>query len=159
MHRHLAEQVLGPCGRTVLLQHRQGLSVHEQSFTAHDCSVTEAPLLLCKCVGSPSQGGVWVLGMIKGGAADRAGVRQGDEILRVNGQEIGPLSPFKVAGLMQGADSDASDDSDTFVDLEVTACTSPVLCRVHLSGRYLQSAAQGLCRRKHRNGAMLCAVW
>ncbi|CAK0738468.1 hypothetical protein CVIRNUC_001047 [Coccomyxa viridis] len=66
-----------------------------------------------------AEGGVWVLGMIKGGAADRAGVRQGDEILRVNGQEIGPLSPFKVAGLMQGAESEASNDSDTFVDLEV----------------------------------------
>ena len=72
-----------------------------------------------------------MLGMIKGGAADRAGVRQGDEILRVNGQEIGPLSPFKVAGLMQGAESEASDDSDTFVDLEVTSCTSAVLCGVY----------------------------
>ena len=64
------------------------------------------------------QGGVWVLGMIKGGAADRAGIRQGDEILRVNGQEIGSLSPFKVAGLLQGADSES--DSDSFVDIEVS---------------------------------------
>ena len=64
------------------------------------------------------QGGVWVLGMIKGGAADRAGIRQGDEILRVNGQEIGSLSPFKVAGLLQGADGES--DSDSFVDIEVT---------------------------------------
>ena len=71
-----------------------------------------------------------MLGMIKGGAADRAGVRQGDEILRVNGQEIASMSPFKVAGLMQGANSERPDDSDTFVDLEVTSCTSAVLSGV-----------------------------
>jgi len=69
------------------------------------------------------QGGVWVLGMIKGGAADRAGVRQGDELLRVNGQELSSLSPFKVAGLLQGTDSD--NDSDSSVQLEVIA--PPVL--------------------------------
>lgn len=69
------------------------------------------------------QGGVWVLGMIKGGAADRAGVRQGDELLRVNGQEISSLSPFKAAGLLQGTDSD--NDSDSSVQLEVIA--PPVL--------------------------------
>ena len=96
-----------------------------------------------------------MLGMIKGGAADRAGVRQGDEILRVNGQEIGPLSPFKVAGLMQGAESNAPDDSDTFVDLEVTAHTSAMPCVVHLSGPCLPVAAQVLCRRRRRLGAKL----
>jgi hypothetical protein len=74
------------------------------------------------------QGGVWVLGMIKGGAADRAGSRQGDEILRVNGQEIGSLSPFKVAGLLQGADSES--DSDSFVDIEVTPII--LLLRLHM---------------------------
>ena len=63
------------------------------------------------------QGGVWVLGMIKGGAADGAGIRQGDEILRVNGQDISSLSPFKVAGLLQGTDSE--NDFDSFVELEV----------------------------------------
>ena len=64
------------------------------------------------------QGGVWVLGMIKGGAADRAGIRQGDEILRVNGQETGSLSPFKVAGLLQGTDDD--NDNESSVVLQVT---------------------------------------
>ena len=97
-----------------------------------------------------------MLGMIKGGAADRAGVRQGDEILRVNGQGIGPLSPFKVAGLMQGAESNASDDSDTFVDLEVITHTSAaVQCVVHPSGPCLQIAAQVLCKRRRRLGAKL----
>ena len=58
-----------------------------------------------------------MLGMIKGGAADGAGIRQGDEILRVNGQDISSLSPFKVAGLLQGTDSE--NDFDSFVELEV----------------------------------------
>lgn len=74
----------------------------------------------------PPQGGVWVLGMIKGGAADGAGIRQGDEILRVDGQDISSLSPFKVAGLLQGADSDS--DSDSFVELEVRAVSVSLLC-------------------------------
>ncbi len=59
-----------------------------------------------------------MLGMIKGGAADRAGIRQGDQVLRVNGEEIGSLSPFKVAGLLQGTDSDS--DSNSFVDVAVS---------------------------------------
>ena len=98
--------------------------MHEQSLSALLSKRSASPAMLMWWL--HVQGGVWVLGMIKGGAADRAGVRQGDEILRVNGQEIGPLSPFKVAGLMQGAESNASDDSDTFVDLEVTPRTSAV---------------------------------
>ena len=97
-----------------------------------------------------------MLGMIKGGAADRAGVRQGDEILQVNGQEIGPLSPFKVAGLMQGAVSDAPDDSDTSVDLEVTSCTSAVLRGVF--GLCLQLAAPVLGAWKQRSSPKLCTL-
>ncbi|CAL8463652.1 g3186 [Coccomyxa elongata] len=55
-----------------------------------------------------TQGGVWVLGMIKGAAADRAGVRQGDEVLSVDGHNVAGLSPFKVAGLLQGSGDDAA---------------------------------------------------
>ena len=66
-----------------------------------------------------------MLGMIKSGAADRAGVRQGDELLRVDGQEISSLSPFKVAGLLQGADSDS--DSDGFVELEASTPSAVLL--------------------------------
>ena len=68
-----------------------------------------------------------MLGMIKGGAADGAGIRQGDEILGVNGQDISSLTPFKVAGLLQGADSDS--DSDGFVELEVRALLVSLPCR------------------------------
>ena len=77
----------------------------------------QGPCLTHEAIAVLMQGGVWVLGMIKGGAADRAGIRQGDEILKVDGQEISSLSPFKVAGLLQGADGES--DSDSFVELEV----------------------------------------
>lgn len=66
-----------------------------------------------------AQGGVWVLGMIKGGAADRAGVRQGDELLSIDGNSVAALSPFQAAGLLQGTDETAPPS----VSLEV--CTLP----------------------------------
>lgn len=67
------------------------------------------------------QGGVWVLGMIKGAAADRAGVRQGDEVLSVDGRDVASLSPFKVAGLLQGS----GDDAAPTVSLLVRTCPFP----------------------------------
>lgn len=51
---------------------------------------------------------MWVLGMIKGAAADSAGVRQGDELVSVDGKDVSSLSPFQAAGLLQGNDSDAA---------------------------------------------------
>ena len=62
------------------------------------------------------QGGVWVLGMIKGAAADAAGVRQGDELLTIDGAPTAELSPFQAAGLLQGAGNDEPPPS---VDLQV----------------------------------------
>ena len=50
-----------------------------------------------------AQGGVWVLGMIKGAAADAAGVRQGDELLAIPGATTATRSPFQAAGLLPGA--------------------------------------------------------
>ena len=50
---------------------------------------------------------MWVLGMMKDAAADRAGVRQGDEVLAIDGVDVTSLSPFKAAGLLQGATADA----------------------------------------------------
>jgi hypothetical protein len=41
--------------------------------------------------------------MIKGAAADAAGVRQGDELLAIDGAPTAALSPFQAAGLLQGA--------------------------------------------------------
>lgn len=62
-----------------------------------------------------AQGGVWVLGMIKGGAADRAGVRQGDEVLSIDNRDVASLSPFQAAGLLQGIGDDAAPSVDLTV--------------------------------------------
>lgn len=51
---------------------------------------------------SPSSRGIWVVGMIKGSPADAAGLRQGDELLELDGRALGDCSPFEVASLLQG---------------------------------------------------------
>ena len=56
-----------------------------------------------------AQGSVWVVGLIRGQAADTAGVRQGDEIVAVDERPTEGLSPFQVASLILGASTgDAS---------------------------------------------------
>ena len=62
--------------------------------------------------------------MIKGAAADAAGVRQGDELLAVSGVPTAELSPFQAAGLLQGA----GDTPDPSVSL--TVCWCPCRCRL-----------------------------
>ena len=49
------------------------------------------------------QGGVWVIGMIRGTAAERAGVEQGDQLLAVDGRALDGASPFQAANLLMGA--------------------------------------------------------
>eukprot|EP00892_Ulva_mutabilis_P000861 jgi/Ulvmu1/10776/UM069_0010.1 len=49
---------------------------------------------------SPAQGGSWVVGLVKGAAADRAGIRQGDEVVAVDGAPVADLNPFEVATLI-----------------------------------------------------------
>lgn len=49
-------------------------------------------------------GGVWVLGLIKGAAADQGGISQGDQLLTVDGQPVDEQSPFQVATLISGSD-------------------------------------------------------
>ncbi|ESQ39786.1 hypothetical protein EUTSA_v10001155mg [Eutrema salsugineum] len=53
-----------------------------------------------------------VLGLVLDGPADIAGVKQGDEILAVNGMDVSGKSSFEVSSLLQGP-------SKTFVDLKV----------------------------------------
>ncbi|XP_020519450.1 carboxyl-terminal-processing peptidase 1, chloroplastic isoform X2 [Amborella trichopoda] len=52
-----------------------------------------------------------VLGIVLGGPAHSAGVRQGDEVLSVNGEEVTGRSAFEVSSLLQGP-------KDTFVTIE-----------------------------------------
>ncbi|CAN0853784.1 Carboxyl-terminal-processing peptidase 1, chloroplastic [Linum grandiflorum] len=53
-----------------------------------------------------------VLGVLLDGPANAAGVRQGDEVLAVNGEEVQGKSAFEVSSLMQGP-------NETFVTIKV----------------------------------------
>lgn len=67
-------------------------------------------------------GGVWVVGISKGSAAEQAGVVQGDELLVIDGQSVegsDPISPFQASSLIAGPD-DAS--MPTMLTLEVRRC-------------------------------------
>ena len=52
------------------------------------------------------QGGVWVIGMIRGTPAERAGVEQGDQLLAVDGRALDGATPFQAANLLMGAVDD-----------------------------------------------------
>ncbi len=45
-----------------------------------------------------------MVGLIKGLAADAAGLQQGDQLLELDGQRLQGQSPFAVASLLQGQD-------------------------------------------------------
>lgn len=51
--------------------------------------------------------GVWVLGLIRGSAADEAGLEQGDQLLSLDGSPLAGRSPFEVASLLQGQEGEA----------------------------------------------------
>lgn len=67
------------------------------------------------------QDGIWVLGLIRGSAAETAGMRQGDELLEVDGQPVAGRSPFQVAALISGPDADES-AVRPYVELKVGLC-------------------------------------
>jgi C-terminal processing protease CtpA/Prc len=49
---------------------------------------------------------VWVLGLIRGSAAEQAGVSQGDQLLELDGRRLAGRSPFEVASLLQGQEEE-----------------------------------------------------
>ncbi|PNH07108.1 Carboxyl-terminal-processing protease [Tetrabaena socialis] len=52
----------------------------------------------------PSAGeGVFVVGVSKGSIADVAGIRQGDELLAIQGEPMDEATPFRASGLISGA--------------------------------------------------------
>lgn len=44
---------------------------------------------------------IWVLATVKGSAAEKAGVHQGDEVVAIDGQDIQGQSAYQVAALIQ----------------------------------------------------------
>ncbi|WIA44148.1 hypothetical protein OEZ86_010486 [Tetradesmus obliquus] len=53
-------------------------------------------------------GGVWVVGLSKGSEADRAGMEQGDQLLRVADLDLSGTSPFQAATLIAGPDDSST---------------------------------------------------
>lgn len=47
-------------------------------------------------------GGIWVLGLLKGSASDKAGLHQGDQILEIDGNPVDDASSFQAASLIKG---------------------------------------------------------
>lgn len=91
---------------------------------------------------------VWVLGLIKGSAADFAGMSQGDEILSVDGESTRGKSPFQVSSQIQGGP-----DSPRAVDIAVAKAASGKVERVTLqrpASQALQSPVKSELRKEGR---------
>lgn len=59
--------------------------------------------------------------MIRGSAADVAGLKQGDQLLAVDNRRVNGDSPFQVASLISGPDDDV--EAKPYVTLQVS-CAS-----------------------------------
>ena len=53
---------------------------------------------------------MWVIGMIRGTPAERAGVEQGDQLLAVDGRALDGATPFQAANLLMGAVDDGAEE-------------------------------------------------
>eukprot|EP00198_Chlamydomonas_reinhardtii_P006937 XP_001696273.1 tail-specific protease [Chlamydomonas reinhardtii] len=56
--------------------------------------------------------GVYVVGVSRGSPADVAGIRQGDQLLAIQGESLEDSTPFRAAGLISGATEDAEAQAD-----------------------------------------------
>lgn len=77
--------------------------------------VAKSGLLLPNSPGKEEEertGGIYVVGLVSGLAADKAGLQQGDEVLEVGGLSVEELSPFQVASLFQDTPAN-TDDTDS----------------------------------------------
>jgi carboxyl-terminal processing protease len=83
-------------------------------------------------------GGVWVVGVVRGSAADAAGARQGDELLAVDGAPLAGRSPFEAASLLAGA-APAEAEVGDLIAAAAAAAAAPAPARV--SVRHLDAAA------------------
>ncbi len=84
-------------------------------------------------------GGVWVIGVVRGSAADAAGARQGDELLAVDGAPLAGRSPFEAASLLAGA-APAEAGAGDLLAAAAAAATAPAPARVRV--RHLDADAK-----------------
>ena len=77
---------------------------------------------------------MWVLGLIRGSAADAVGLQQGDQLLELDGRQLQGQSPFQVASLLQGQEEEQQQPlglglGSTAVQLKAsTACLHACMC-------------------------------
>lgn len=81
--------------------------------------------------------GVWVLGLIRGSAADEAGLEQGDQLLTLDGSALAGRSPFEVASLLQGQEGEAEAGTALGLGLEHPS--------VQLMASLMRAAGGGCC--------------
>jgi hypothetical protein len=95
------------------------------------------PLPADRSMGSAAAGeGVWVLGLIRGSAADAAGLGQGDQLLELDGSALAGQSPFAVASALQGPE-------DEVEAVGPDGGAAPV--QIKASGAQLKSRLIGMC--------------
>ena len=69
---------------------------------------------LSPSVASSGSSGAWVVGLIRSSPADAAGLKQGDQILSIEGVDLTNKSPFEVASLLQSPAGNEANENDWF---------------------------------------------
>ena len=70
------------------------------------------------------QGGVWVVGTMRGSASVAAGVQQGDELLEIDAQPVQSNTPFQASLQVQGGEGQAQPPPPA--KLKVRPCQQPL---------------------------------
>ncbi|KAL6753977.1 ClpP/crotonase-like domain-containing protein [Haematococcus lacustris] len=65
--------------------------------------------------------GVFVVGLSKGSPADQAGMRQGDQVLQVDGRDVAQTSPFQVSSWIAGQAEGEQGPRSSTVELQVVS--------------------------------------
>ncbi|KAK9797379.1 hypothetical protein WJX73_007798 [Symbiochloris irregularis] len=152
----LVEGVGDPYTRFVTPQQFEGMSVFDVTGIGLNLGSTDdysRKVGFDRPADQLSPEAIWVLATVKGSAAEKAGVHQGDEVVAIDGQDIQGQSAYQVAALIQsrtqGGESTSSpqtthvqlkvrnasgDESDIAVTRRVQPYQSPVTHRVVAEG-------------------------
>ena len=87
-----------------------------------------------------------MVGIIKGSAADRVGIQQGDQLLSVDGAPLDTQSPFQAASLIQGgADEPPSSDARSAAFIQAERERAGQLVELQVSEQQADCGGRG-CR-------------
>ncbi|KAK9837689.1 hypothetical protein WJX74_003090 [Apatococcus lobatus] len=111
IRRMLADGVADPYTRFISPQQLDGMRKYDITAVGLNLGTAEelrakTGLARADSEGSASsQGGVWVIGTMRGSPSTAAGVQQGDEVLEIDMQSVWSSTPFQASLLVQGGDS------------------------------------------------------